>query len=293
MNLVPREVKVGSGALIGKHLVLTCWHNVSARPPVSYDSSAYVVRLCEDHRWQNGSQGADYDCQILCHNAALDYCLLSVQAQEDADQAIKDHVAALPPMPLTNVPVGFRTPVFVVGFPQGGNLTIHDNSWVLFPHQIANADRGPVLAFLAKAALFPYTNPASAPDTALSSIYITANETAKKQMNLHYGAPKETEGDATLATHFFDNETYIGLESDTFEGDSGAAVISRNRGTVVGLLRKGMDSGHVASKGAAAFPRQVGSSVHERAIPITIIIEDIRSQLGKNWTTSYGAKVVK
>lgn len=294
INLVPREVKVGSGALIGKHLVLTCWHCVSARPPVSYQSSQYVVRLSEDQRWADGSQGVDYDCQILCSNPQLDYCLLSLKAQDDADQPVKDHVAALPVMPLTTVPVGFRTPVFVVGFPQGGNLTIHDNSWVLFPHQVVNADRGPILAFLAKSALFPYANPGSAPDITLSNTYKEAQKFAEEQMTLHYGALHGAPDDATApATHVFDDETYIGLESDTFEGDSGAAVISRSRGTVVGLLRKGMDSGHVASKGGAAFPRQVDSRVHERAIPIVRIIKDIRDQLGEDWTTKHGAKVVK
>lgn len=320
--------KVGTGALIGKNIVLTCWHCVSRGQLSDYRveffddnrKDSYIEKLVQDHlrndvlnklisdQLPQGSRaqlppGFQFNlqvpkqfpvkrsCRLIHKNEQLDYCLLNIGPANPDDLTDEDKeemppIDRLTPIVLCKSRVGFMTPLYVLGYPQGGELTVHDNSWVTFPLDIDEHERPLVLRKLAESTLPEYEPFTSEKLENLSSRYKRAHDNAKSEMKKHY-PDFPTNG---FYRRHYKGEAHLGLESDTFEGDSGAPVISRRLGGLIGILRRGVADTQVATKGASAYPRRITSTVHEEAIPVEIIINDIEQNLGVGWPHAHGLK---
>lgn len=282
VSAVGRDVKVGTGFLVAPNTVLTCWHVVSAGRITTFENRSYNVRFFDDHRprkWLDPKETVDVGCKVICRDPKLDYCILEL--------APDDRIDTVPCLPLSTLGTKYQTPVIIIGYPQGGNLTMHENSWVVFPYRLDQEDRARLEARLVRDSISTLSK---LDDAAVSDRYQQAIVNVQKQLDAHY--QKRVSDPHHLYTHFYDGEHYIGIESDTFRGNSGSPVITRERGQVVAMLRKGVEIGtHIASTGEAEFRRMVSSQLHERAIPIEEIIRDIETKMGKNWLKERGFKI--
>jgi V8-like Glu-specific endopeptidase len=283
VSAVGRDVKVGTGFVVGRRTVLTCWHVVKSGRTSDFEDRSYNVRFFDDHRprgWLDPKATVDVGCKLICHNEELDYCLLEL-----AENPLTDTARILP---LSSLPQDYQTPVIVIGYPQGGNLTVHENSWIVFPSRLDQKNRTRLEARLVRDKIASIAPSLTAPnDGRISERYQNAITEVQNQIDKHY--KKRVDDPNHLYTHEYQGEHYVGIESDTFRGNSGSPVINRERGQVIAMLRKGVEIGsHVASTGEAEFRRIVSSDFHERAVPMGVIIKDIKEKMGTNWPTEKG-----
>jgi hypothetical protein len=180
-------------------------------------------------------------------------------------------------------------PLFLVGYPQGARRTVHDSSWVLFPNSLTNEDWGRLELTLVN----EFVVDQMGSDVTYSKKKQFAAKKAADEMKNRYGPFRE--GNDVQYRHTAGGDVeYMGVECDTFPGDSGAPAITRERGTLVGILFKGIDTGsHLASAiGSPANPLRPGAKYHERILPIGLIVKELNDRFEKDWQKKYGVTIV-
>lgn len=259
----------GSGVLIGPDIVLTCRHVIKPNTAKSFNESEYVVMFdYEERKFSPAIPRVIYACEEVFRGTGKndDFLLLR----------IKRNLAALDPRVPLKLDIGRvnrSTPLFLVGHPQGLFRTIHDSSWVLFPHRLnSNEERGDIESAVAKELIQDETD---------GDYEQREKEAARKAalfMQTSYGSLDRNDKSTYVYRPAVTNgnlEECVGVESDTFKGDSGAPAIHRETGRVIGILRAG---GSDAGASASTTERQPlvsarpGAKYHERVMPMSFIV---------------------
>ncbi|WP_170378657.1 trypsin-like serine peptidase [Ruegeria atlantica] len=263
---------VCTGVLVAEDLVLTAGHCFEA-PPEHYEvwfgyvqfpnlTNGTVVRREIDpmpvapalDKWPR-IIARDFD------NVLLDYALVRI-VPPDNDAHLPE-AELLPGRKVAPKPQCLREgspqrgdPIYVVGYPQARPATVHDNARVEFPFRILDGSDFDLLRLDVEAD-FIDTSDHSSVLAELDQSYVIEDSNA-----------------AILSwRRFYDiregGQPRMGIVADTFRGNSGGPVFDReNDQCVVGILNKGMpDTG---------LRRSASWKVHERVLPATAIIEDLR-----------------
>lgn len=268
-----KPVPLGSGALIAPNLVLTCRHNIDDNSARTYEDSDYEVWLDYEERFfARPNVHHVLRTREVYRSEKLDFVLLEIEKRAcDIDAKIR-------PLIFKNGTVPRWTPIFIVGHPQTSRRVVHDSSWVLFPHQIrSNRERGEITAQV----LQEYLGREAYPETPAAKN--RAERGAEEFMKRAYGPKQDTpRAGYTMGK---DGMEYIGVESDTFEGDSGAPVMTREDGRIVGILFRGVSDAGVSVVSASRLPAKrllPGAEHHERVLPSRLIIAELDEKY-ENW----------
>lgn len=250
-----------SGVLIAQDLVLTAGHCFSSGVPMSPDQLEVWFGY---QQLENGSFPAPERRKIVAAVAPAQARwpkLMQGQYGRDLlDYAIVRFETPNPSIPndaqpqcLRRSPMRRSEGVYVVGYPEGKPVTVHDAGRVTFPFSILEGDQFKLLRLDVET---DFKNSAERADV-MSEFDASYNEVS---------------GGVLPSRYFYDirdgGQPRMGITVDTFAGNSGGPVYDHDRNQcVVGILNRGM-----ADIGAPYVPnwRQ-----HERALPMSAILEDL------------------
>lgn len=166
----------------------------------------------------------------------LDFAIVKVEAE---GMAVQD-----PPC-LSTDRVRLRELLYILGHPQQRPLTVHDFAEVLFPYEVQPSELEQII-------LDQRTSNAS--DETLVSIKLSYVPTSS--------------GSFVNQSQIWGRQPTIGILADTFKGNSGAPVFSRNTHKLVGVFVRGQPD--YAEPWIASWYR------HEAVLPVGQIIDDLR-----------------
>jgi hypothetical protein len=255
-----------SGVLIASDLVLTAGHCFSA---------PYAVPPKEMEAWfgyfteSGDAMPADVEkipiAGMVAPRAArlgdilnggfgpdlLDYVVLSLSKTPGKDKPIA-------PQCVRKAPLYKGDAVYVMGFPQGGHMTVHDSARVYLPFRILDENPFYKLRLDIHADLMR-----------LPSYDQRERDQFMKEFDASY-VPKKEEGFSWRVLHHVEDggEPRMGIVSDTFRGNSGGPVYERERSQcVVGIL--------IAGSPDTGVRRTANWREHERVLPLSSVIEDL------------------
>lgn len=246
-----------SGVLVGQNIVLTALHCLNgvivsaeikvwfnfekdlAEPPHNLPVTSYSV----DQLLVQGS--------TLPHPEAgrMDYALLRL-SQTDGRDAGQTFTARC----LSRERVRYDQALYVVGHPLGAERTVHDNGWAIFPFLVTREEFGRLLMLVE-------TEFKDSPDHNAAIA------------NFRESYVKSTDGGQELYRNFsarWNFQPTIGVEIDTFHGNSGGPVFGRIDQNVVGIVIDGEPDD--------AGPWVPGWRRHEAVLPASEILADIEAQ---------------
>jgi hypothetical protein len=145
-------------------------------------------------------------------------------------------------------------PLYVVGYPLGEPRTVHDNTFVYFPFRLSE-DEYIELKLLV-----------SAEFDSIAAEEQSYREGKLKEFVDSY--QRREDGDAPYYEYIsvrFGQQPTIGVDSDTYRGNSGSPVYHRRSHAVVGLLFDGQED--------LSQPWAPGWRSHEAVLPIAKVIE--------------------
>lgn len=295
---------IGSGVLIGRNLVLTCLHVVDGShatdpvlPPGEYTNEMPRYQVWFDHEKTGGLvDPVPIKCKVsgLVHKGTrvddttdvLDYALIEINPPAGA---------VLPdPLKLSNITVQRMEPLFVIGHPQQHTQWVHDNSWVLLPYtrpksQLEKLRMLITNDFIDNPCTEGQGDAASRADAFIKSRYLPKPH----QPGVYHFIDEWKQNGKVHNIHA------IGIESDTFSGDSGSPAMNRLTGHVVGILQVGQSDGAGRVDDPNRNPDYAlkpGARVHEALLPIEAIIHQLNQTADKGglpgWQQSYGVTVI-
>lgn len=151
-------------------------------------------------------------------------------------------------------------PLYVVGYPLGEPRTVHDNTFVYFPHRLTQDEY--VLVKLLVSQEFDS---------------IEAEDASYRDGKLREFTDSyrlRESGDEPYYEYIsvrFGQQPTIGVDSDTYHGNSGSPVFNRRTHAVIGLLFDGQED--------FSQPWTAGWRSHEAVLPITRVIERLDAVL--------------
>lgn len=150
-------------------------------------------------------------------------------------------------------PPGRNDPLYVVGYPRGEPIMVHDSARVYLPHRVMDGELFYQLRLDVDADLIGLPERA-----AFMKQFDSSYETVKEANDITY----------RYLYHVKDgNQPRMGIIADTFRGDSGGPVFDRERGQcVVGTLIAGADD--TGARLTASWKH------HERVLPVSAVLED-------------------
>ena len=264
--LVPRGLNCprASGVLIGRNLLLTCLHAVGPSGIASDWEVWFNFFLDEDGSpvpkdifpvvevLQKGAR----------HTASgfdLDFALLKLGKNADGENAHEKYTIAH----LRKARVRWDDAIYVIGYPEGNPLAVHDNAFVLFPYLVDERE--------------------------WAKINMLVCAEIKDSMD------RETEIQGFLADYTFPNplgfrenhskrwkSPVIGANCDTYHGNSGSPAFDRRMGGVIGILFAGQPDWSDAYR--------PGLRRHEAVLPITEVLGLLEGGL-ESWQQEYGIVV--
>src|SRR5262245_1589112 len=265
---------VGTGALIGNSLVLTCSHVFEEDVKdyeVIFDFEETSVGPLPKKAFPVASLVFEGAVVAGLGNQPLDFVLLKIGPDRDG-KLCEQH--GYKPLPLTRQVCRLEDPVYVIGHPNSAARTVHDNARVIFAY-ILSDKRKSDLDLRVRAQILEYverefTDVAERERVRDDLLEDLAQSFIKTDTGFKYVS--EVRGPS------------IGIDSDTSGGNSGAPVfLRRGAGKTAGIV--GVFVGG-AGRGAdrADFLR------HEVALPITEVIDQI-NQAQPNWANAHGVNV--
>ncbi|WP_159992926.1 serine protease [Roseomonas sp. 18066] len=257
-----------SGVLIARDLVLTAGHCFSG-PPAHAPGQLEV--WFQHMRQPDGSSPPRVRRAIAQEPVApaperwadllagrfgaslFDYAIVRILAPEGEPllpEGVRPHCLRMRPPDRAD-------PLYVVGYPRGGPVTVHDNARVHLPSRVMDGDEFSLLR-MDVAADFP--------DAAERAEVLREFE----ESYLLEAQPLELSRFREFSDVRDGGQPRMGIVADTFRGNSGGPVYDRERGQcVVGILNRGMpDTGVRLS---ATW------KVHERVLPVHAILRDLRN----------------
>ena len=245
-----------SGVLIARNVVLTCLHcteRAANQIEVGFGLTEDVPRTeAQFFRIRR------YLVPAQTTSAPLDYQLLELMPDDDGKfppdsgwpiQCLQERRKAV-----------LNDPLYVVGHPAGERLTVHDNAFVYFPFEVSEFE-------FAELELTVQNELARASD----------REARLEEFRSSYER-KTLPGSGVVYQHFSEiyGQPTIGVDADTFHGNSGSAVHHKRQHRVLGLL--------YAGKPDLQTPWDPGWRNHEAILPITEVIRNLDKAL-PGWRT--------
>ncbi len=240
-----------SAVLIGEKLALTNNHCILEEAPDEF----VAVFDYEDDLSGNELPRRRYpvaDIRLTDEDARgnLDFVLLELGADEDGTLP----GARYPVQCLSPATVRRDEPLYVVGYPLGEPRTVHDNTFVYFPYRLSE-DEYIELKLLV-----------SAEFDSIAAEDRSYREGKLKEFTDSYR--RNENGGNPFYEYIsvrFGGQPTIGVDSDTYRGNSGSPVYHRRTHAVVGLLFDGQED--------LSQPWAPGWRSHEAVLPMAKIIE--------------------
>jgi hypothetical protein len=260
-----------SGLALSQHWVATAGHCLAGRRSSDIqvvfemdDAGTAVRTVAVVDAWPSPAPGAN-------NQDPIDYVFLRVAPNPDITNlfASLEPTAATADTPeglcIRSQALGFKEPVFAIGYPRGERKSVHDYSYVWFPFRVTEAEFTAMEAeTFARAKLVgDQVSEREYADRVVASLR-EAYKTAADQQRYYYGSETGTAPRPSF-----------GIDTDTFHGNSGSPVFDRRNRCLVGIF----------SGGARDQLRVPESSwkQHEFAIPITEVVthlEKVPEQAG-------------
>jgi hypothetical protein len=265
---------VCSGVIIATDLVLTAAHCFTGEPPrdplkmevwLGYVNTGAVGQTASFTRRKITGLVSPTLLELQAVKAgkpapnALDYVVLRI-APAAAGQPPTPPELCLRPHDMAR-----GDAVYVIGYPQGQPVMVHDSAHVYLPHRIEDGDPFVRLRLNVEADVRLFRDGANLMTQFVQSYQlVTVGNVPTRELR-----------------HVRDNgEPRMGIVADTFEGNSGGPVFDHERGQcVVGILVAGSDD--------SGLRRRPNWKEHERVLPITVILED----LNRRKLTNLGLKL--
>ena len=139
-------------------------------------------------------------------------------------------------------------PLYLIGHPLGAPRTVHDKAFVYFPFRITEIE------------FFEL-------EMSVRSEFLDADDEAERLEEFRKSYRKRVENGMAVYENFSErwrSQPTIGVDSDTFHGNSGSPAYSRKTHNVVGILFDGEDD--------LNEPWKVGWRSHEAILPIEMVV---------------------
>lgn len=185
----------------------------------------------------------------------LDFVLLELGSNGDGELP----GALYPVQCLSPAPVRRDEPLYVVGYPLGEPRTVHDNTWVYFPYRLTE-DEYVEMKLLVSAEFGSIAAEDASYSEGKLKEFVDSYRLREDGDALSGGLPYYE-----YISVRFDEQPTIGVDSDTYRGNSGSPVYHRRSHAVVGLLFDGQED--------LSQPWEPGWRSHEAVLPIAEIVE--------------------
>ncbi len=230
-----------SAILLGADLILTAKHCLADHTISDLELwSSYMSTL--DGSVTAPTRTGLSQVEIASENPVLDYALLRLAAPVSVSGGFPC---------LSTERVKLKDLVYVLGYPQQRPLTVHDFGEVLYPYQASETE----LEDIVLSEQLRYKNAESAVSSIKASYQKIADGSTAFYLNM---------------SNTWNGKPTIGIVADTFHGDSGSAVFSRDNHRIVGLFVQGQPD--YAEPWTPTWER------HEAVLPITRVVEDLTSR---------------
>jgi V8-like Glu-specific endopeptidase len=152
-------------------------------------------------------------------------------------------------------------PLYLIGHPLGDPRTVHDNTFVYFPFRVTELEFTEL-------------------EMAVRSEFLGSDDELMRLGEFRDSYQQRNLGGQTVYENFslrWQLQPTIGVDSDTFHGNSGSPTYSRKTHRVVGILFDGEDD--------LDNPWQVGWRAHEAVLPIEAVVDrlDAVHPQWRNW----------
>lgn len=240
-----------SAVLIGEKLALTNNHCILEETPDEFEA----VFDYEDDLGGNRLPSKVFPITNIRltdedERGNLDFVLLELGA--NADGVLPG--AAYPVQCLSLKPVRRDEPLYVVGYPLGDPRTVSDNSYVYFPFRVTPDE---------------YTEIKLLVSAEFDSVAAEDQSYREGKLKEFIDSYQLREGNGAPYYEYisvrFNRQPTIGVDSDTYRGNSGSPVYNRRSHAVIGLLFDGQDD--------LSAPWDAGWRAQEAVLPITRIVE--------------------
>lgn len=269
---------VGTAFHLGNDVILTAAHCLRSErgdgPPVPENQIDFVFSL----RPSSGSLGRDipFGKRIYVGKYADGEDFAIIQAGQGNRTPSKINVGSLT---FTPIPVGQNASVIVLGYKEGGDMTVVDGAHVLFPHTYTALQYNDLKLRmeaeiqietwqLSAAPIEPDSESAQRRQRELETLAQAHYELRIRFEESILPAGQDGEGQRTwiLRSTFVKSPALpaFGMDSATFGGHSGGPVINRQSFDVVGIFCRGMPDDPA--------PMRAGLERHEEAIPIMHVL---------------------
>lgn len=248
-----------SGVLIGRDLVLTnhhCVRNVfPSRLRVQFDFEVNLLGDPLPSRTFVVTGVAPFSVE----RDGLDFSVLRVAA--DAEDRLPGDI--YPIQCLSTARVRRDDPLYLVGHPLGQSRTVHDNTFVYFPFRVSELEFSEL-------------------EMLVLVEFLDAEDNVQGLEEFRGSYRKLSEAGFVHYANFsvrWNGQPTIGVDSDTFHGNSGSPAFSRRTHRVVGILFDGQED--------LESEWQVGWRAHEAVLPISEVIARLDTN-DVNWRSEAG-----
>lgn len=264
VKIMAGDDDIGSGALVGEDLILTCAHCIKEPPDDMHVLFDYV-----QIRREGASEATSCPVVEVVWNghkskrppglSPLDLALIRIGPDSNGRSACASH----PILRITTDQASAGERIYVIGHPTGKPKVVHDDACVLFPYELGGAAYQEIRALVSA-------------ERALDQ------EAGIVLKDFEENYVKDSDGVYHYLCQADDGEPRIGANCDTFHGDSGAPVCDRSGHEIIGILCAGQDD--------LDEPWTAGWARHERILPSTEVVKHLDSAL-PDWRKRFGAKV--
>jgi V8-like Glu-specific endopeptidase len=144
-------------------------------------------------------------------------------------------------------------PLYLIGYPLGNPRTVHDNTYVYFPFRVTEFELTEL-------------------EMAVRSEFLGSDDEMERIEEFRNSYQERDAGGQPVYENFslrWRRQPTIGIDSDTFHGNSGSPAYSRKTHRVIGILFDGEDD--------MDDPWQVGWRAHEAVLPIEVVVDTLDS----------------
>jgi len=157
-------------------------------------------------------------------------------------------------------------PLYLIGHPRGDPRTVHDNTFVYFPFRVTELEFTEL-------------------EIAVRAEFLGTDDEPKRLQEFRGSYQARSAGGQQVFENFsrrWSGQPTIGVDSDTFHGNSGSPTYSRKTHRVVGILFAGEDD--------RDDPWEVGWRAHEAVLPIEVVVDRL-DEVHSGWREWQGVCV--